>query len=548
VSDTLKRNVIKDINALIAKVSVRWQKHFADVKTRPETKELIDRPCKTQDEIAQRNRLLLEDAYPKELLAWKSEVTKDKLNRRTEEFLTRLHEAVGQITGPKGSRRDQTTNFLRSWTNEVSRQKIKSLRFKLGFRSFAAPDADLSGEPNLAEVLKKVVRAKHNIRVILATDGLTPSEWRGDFGEAAEEMERIVAFFRALSPHRVSIVSQPFPCLAHEYIVEYSRHRGTRPHRAMLTSACIWDRAARVSSEEGDGDEVGPWYSRVSTDEIATTDSVLAFDGAFRAYQAIVSQRILQQAMSCRPEHCKRDPEQCPFAVLVSGASNIPERIGKLRCHGSWTFSEGELPSLRSLASKLEQRKRAFDAWLIATLPNATQTLLVNHQGRRFNRTVLRRTLVHDLNAILTCGASIHDQERFKDIRLRPETRKLLKMDLQKVDLAHLNRLLIEDAYPEVLKKGEQWKERKRALQDQWRAAVGQRTSGSYRKQAECLASLAWNIVEAVSPDRFKEAIRLQLFAEWENRAMHLKRLARTNCSSLPKVFPKIDICDREGT
>jgi hypothetical protein len=55
--------------------------------------------------------------------------------------------------------------------------------------------------------------------------------------------------------------------------------------------------------------------------------------------------------------------------------------------------------------------------------------------------------LVNELNQLLS-GPSIYDAARFQDVALRPETKGLLVQKLRGLPLAHLNKLLLEDAYP----------------------------------------------------------------------------------------------------
>jgi hypothetical protein len=55
--------------------------------------------------------------------------------------------------------------------------------------------------------------------------------------------------------------------------------------------------------------------------------------------------------------------------------------------------------------------------------------------------------LVNELNQLLT-GPSIYDTARFRDVAFRPETKRLLAQKLHGLPLAHLNKLLLEDAYP----------------------------------------------------------------------------------------------------
>jgi hypothetical protein len=55
--------------------------------------------------------------------------------------------------------------------------------------------------------------------------------------------------------------------------------------------------------------------------------------------------------------------------------------------------------------------------------------------------------LVNELNQLLT-GPSIYDAARFRGVAFRPETKRLLAQKLHGLTLAHLNKLLLEDAYP----------------------------------------------------------------------------------------------------
>ncbi|HEY3836415.1 MAG TPA: DUF1080 domain-containing protein [Bryobacteraceae bacterium] len=59
--------------------------------------------------------------------------------------------------------------------------------------------------------------------------------------------------------------------------------------------------------------------------------------------------------------------------------------------------------------------------------------------------------LLKDLNQLIS-GPSLYDRERFKGVALRPETEKLLRQSPQGGDQrARLNKLLLEDAYPQEL-------------------------------------------------------------------------------------------------
>jgi hypothetical protein len=60
--------------------------------------------------------------------------------------------------------------------------------------------------------------------------------------------------------------------------------------------------------------------------------------------------------------------------------------------------------------------------------------------------------LVKSLNRVVS-GPSIYDKTRFSKVTLRPETDDLLKENPQGQQLARLNKLLLEDAYPAELTK-----------------------------------------------------------------------------------------------
>jgi hypothetical protein len=59
---------------------------------------------------------------------------------------------------------------------------------------------------------------------------------------------------------------------------------------------------------------------------------------------------------------------------------------------------------------------------------------------------------VKQINLVLA-GPSIYDKARFGAVVLRPETADLLKSDPHAYALAHLNKLLLEDAYPADIQK-----------------------------------------------------------------------------------------------
>jgi hypothetical protein len=70
----------------------------------------------------------------------------------------------------------------------------------------------------------------------------------------------------------------------------------------------------------------------------------------------------------------------------------------------------------------------------------------------RLPESVTTAALVKDLNQVIA-GPSIYEEARFSKVTLRPETEQLLKQNPHGQQLARLNKLLLEDAYPAELAK-----------------------------------------------------------------------------------------------
>ncbi len=110
-------------------------------------------------------------------------------------------------------------------------------------------------------------------------------------------------------------------------------------------------------------------------------------------------------------------------------------------------FAEDDLLDLPSLTAKLQESNQLTD-YLRGRLSAETRKLLSNYGGGL--DTKLREALVQDLNAMVL-GPAIYDADRFSNVELRPETQELLDRSPQGEELARLNRLLLEDAFPKGL-------------------------------------------------------------------------------------------------
>ncbi len=130
-------------------------------------------------------------------------------------------------------------------------------------------------------------------------------------------------------------------------------------------------------------------------------------------------------------------------AGSVIGVANTAVSLFDSKTLDGWIQIEN---SATSLASGGITDPAAF-AGKLASGPDAVSVYL---RGRLQDLTL--PALVKDLNQVIA-GPSIYDKARFSKVTLRPETAKLLRQNPSGQQLARLNKLLLEDAYPGELAK-----------------------------------------------------------------------------------------------
>jgi hypothetical protein len=117
---------------------------------------------------------------------------------------------------------------------------------------------------------------------------------------------------------------------------------------------------------------------------------------------------------------------------------------------GTTTFSQAEVQSLSGFALKLTRHSDSVSGFLWQTLSNETQAALTNKPATAKEAFQVRDVVLEVINKTVR-GPCIYETNRFKGISLRPETTNLLSQTPTGDKLAHLNRLLLEDAYPVAL-------------------------------------------------------------------------------------------------
>lgn len=118
---------------------------------------------------------------------------------------------------------------------------------------------------------------------------------------------------------------------------------------------------------------------------------------------------------------------------------------------GYTTLSVVEVRDLPALANRLKTPAPAdrLASHLASQLTNSTRALLAAYSGGPDR--ALREALVGDLNRLIQ-GPSLYDPDRFAGVRLSAATQALLnEPSLKPTEVARLNRLLLEDAFPTAL-------------------------------------------------------------------------------------------------
>ncbi|KAB2673901.1 MAG: hypothetical protein DVB31_02980 [Verrucomicrobia bacterium] len=137
-----------------------------------------------------------------------------------------------------------------------------------------------------------------------------------------------------------------------------------------------------------------------------------------------------------------------PGAVELSSTSGSLQ-VDLTAGTASTTLSDRDLCDLPSLANAIRNQTRPIDLWVASQMSGPTTAALAGYTGILSDPVPLQAILVADLNALVN-GASIYSSGRFAGVTLRSATSTLLATSPTGDDLKRLNRLLLEDAYPQV--------------------------------------------------------------------------------------------------
>jgi hypothetical protein len=141
---------------------------------------------------------------------------------------------------------------------------------------------------------------------------------------------------------------------------------------------------------------------------------------------------------------------------MQSLAANLPLFDGATL--NGWLQIENSATSLAAagiadpsaFAAKLAHPSDAVSSFLSSRLEDSVKTDLAAFSPSADNAKAVLSALTKDVNQVIS-GPSIYEKARFSHIVLRPETARLLRQNPSGQELARLNKLLLEDAYPAEL-------------------------------------------------------------------------------------------------
>jgi POT family proton-dependent oligopeptide transporter len=119
---------------------------------------------------------------------------------------------------------------------------------------------------------------------------------------------------------------------------------------------------------------------------------------------------------------------------------------------GPSTFSEGEIMDMAQLVNRLRHQSGPASAFLWQSLSSQEQASLSNYQPSAPGSNQVQEAVVQSLNKAVA-GPSLYESKRFQEISLRPETTNLMQQAPAGPNLARLNRLLLEEAFPTELSR-----------------------------------------------------------------------------------------------
>ena len=116
----------------------------------------------------------------------------------------------------------------------------------------------------------------------------------------------------------------------------------------------------------------------------------------------------------------------------------------------SFTFVKGDFKDLPALVTKLQDARDPLSQHILDSFGTVTKRLLEGYDPSRPDDQDLREALTSELNSFTHAGP-LYDEERFADVGVTAEARRLIQQRPEGAELVRLNTILLEIAYPDEL-------------------------------------------------------------------------------------------------
>lgn len=118
----------------------------------------------------------------------------------------------------------------------------------------------------------------------------------------------------------------------------------------------------------------------------------------------------------------------------------------------NYSLSSGDLSNPSSLAKKVADKADPISGFLAEQLDDSGKSAVAGLISTDANAKAAIGAFAKSLSKVVT-GPLIYDAKRFAEVHLSARTQELLKSNPTGGELTHLNRLLLEDAYPSEIAK-----------------------------------------------------------------------------------------------
>lgn len=499
VNSQLQQALAEDFNIIIQNGPIYDAARFASVKLSPETTNLLAQAPSGAD-LVRLNRLLLQDAYPKEIsknMVPQAGGRPDYIVAENNVIIDFIEDgATTHATGDKAVYRHKTTG---TETNEFM---------------------ELTGNPRLEKTngwmtadIITMDRAKDMIRGVGNYHSVfkkAPPKAGTTNAPAPADTEIFCDKFDYNTKTRVAVyqghvrVNDPQMKLTGEILTASLPEKGGRPNHIVAETNVIIDFVENGQQTHATGDKAvydekitgaitnavmeltgNPKLERTNgwmSADIITMDRGAGVIRGMGHHHSTIKKQPAEKGVVNGPATADTDifsdgfeyvtktrvavytgavRVNDPQMKLSSGIATawLPEKGGKperivaetnviIDFFGSPLFTAGDIVDLKSLAAKLKQpaTNDVVSQYVSGQLSPATRKLLpFDFAG---TNSPLQQGLVEDFNQLIQ-GGPIYDAHRFAGVKLQPATTSLIGQAPQGLDLVWLNRRLLTDAYPQ---------------------------------------------------------------------------------------------------